>query len=265
MGKFKFILAVFVLFAVVVACNRFRDRDKDEDAEKDKDRSEKFERSGKDEDEDAEEVQMKIVYGNPYLLGNSPYVLIPVRLASTDEDIFGKLKREYFLPEQLYTKYSDSYNRLNYGNMYNVLFYNSSDSTCYSLLDRKAFINKFYIPSERGADTTQGNFIIFTLSEQDYNNDNDIDGDDGETVYKCSLYGKDVRQISPDRIQLIDWKTDDANDRIYMYITEDSNGDKKFNNDDNTMIISTSISNSGVGKEIISDSIKNSMKSLYLK
>lgn len=263
MEKFKYIIAIIIIFGVVIACNRSRDKDED----KDKDRSEKVEKysKDKDDDEDAEEVEMKIIYGNPYLLENSPYVMIPVRLVRSDEDIIGKLKREIFSSDNRYVPLTDYFTSFDYKNMYNIIYYNSSDSSVYSLLNRKALINKFYIPSQKDADTSRGNFIIFTLIEEDYNNDNDIDDDDGETVYKCSLYGQDIRQISPDRIRLIDWKSSDANDRIYLYITEDSNRDMMFNSDDRTKIIGTSISNSSIGVEIIADSLKNSMNSLYLK
>ena len=63
----------------------------------------------------------------------------------------------------------------------------------------------------------------------------------------------------------MDWKSDNTTDRIYLYITDDTNRDKKFDHEDVTKVISTSISNSNIGKEVISDSLKNSMNSLYLK
>lgn len=261
MEKFKFIIAIVIMISFVLACNKSKIEEEDEDT-----KSERFEKlKDNDEKDEDSEVESKVVFGNPYLLQNSPYVLIPVRIVSTDENIFGKLKREYLSPEQLYSKYTDSYNRLEYGNMYNVIFYSSVDSTGYTLLNRKAYINKIYVPSGMDTDTTRGNYIIFTLIEEDYNGDKEIDEDDGETVYKCSLFGQDIRQISPDNVRLINWESDKADDRIYLYVTDDTNRDKKFDHEDASKIISTSISNSNIGKEVVSDSLKNSMNSLYIK
>lgn len=260
MEKSKFILTLFILAAVIIACGRGRDKNEDDETSK-----EKIERYS-DKDEESEETEeKKLVYGNPYLLQGTPYVLIPLSMSYKEENIFNKFKREYFSPEQYYSKYSERYDRFDYSELHNIIFYNSSDSSSYSLLNRKALINKFYIPSSREADTSRGKFIIFSLIEEDYNNDEEIDEDDGETVYKCSIFGTDIRQISPDRIQLIDWEANDANDMILLYVRDDVNRDKKFDTRDETKILGTSITNSNIGKEILNDSLRNSMKTLYGK
>jgi hypothetical protein len=266
-GKLNFIFAIIIILAIIISCGKVgRKNDNDDDDKDTKSKTEKY--LERDDDEEAEEddnEKQKIVYGNPFILSNSNYTLIPLRLVSTDESLFNSLKREYFSPQQFYSKYSDNYNRLNYNNMYNVIYYNSANGEAYSLLNRKALINKFFIPTEVNADTSRGRFIIFTLVEEDFNNDKEIDEDDAETVYKCNILGQDIRQISPDRIKLTDWEVDTKSDIIYLSITTDVDGNKKFDDKDISKIIKTSISDSNIGTEILSDSLKSSMNSLYIK
>lgn len=258
MEKGKFLIALLLVLAVALACNRSRNDDEDDSSERRKKVLEK-------DEEKQESSETKIVYGNPYMLNGTSFVMVPVLITPDDDNIIESFKREYFSPEKIYTSYSDRYNMFSYGDMYNVLFYNIKDSTNYSLLNRKALINKFYMPSYREGDTSSARFIIFSLIEEDYNNDEEIDEDDGETVYKSTIFGTDIRQISPDRVKLIDWEADDANDKLVLYVTDDVNRDKKFDKNDETKILGTSISNSDIGKEILSDSLKSSMKTLYGK
>jgi hypothetical protein len=258
MEKGKFLFAILLVIAVALACNRSRNDENEDSSERKKRVLEK------DEEKD-ESSETKIVYGNPYFLNGTPFAMVPLLITPDNDNILESFKREYLSPDKIYTSYSDRYNMFSYGDMYNVVFYNISDSSNYSLLNRKALINKFYMPSYREGDTSSTRFIIFTLIEEDYNNDDEIDDEDGETVYKCSIFGTDIRQISPDRIRLIDWEADESNDKILLYLTDDVNKDKKFDKHDETKILGTSISNSDIGKEILSDSVRNSMKTLYGK
>ena len=262
MEKLKLIASVLVIFAVIMACGKSRDKNDDDD---DTDLSRKIEKYTDGEDEEAEEEkELKIIYGSPYILQNSNYLMIPLRVADIEENFFGRLKEKYFSPDgRYYSKYSDGFNKFNYGNMYNVVYYNSQTGSSYSLLTRKALINQFYIPAKQNADTSRGRFIIFTLIEEDYNNDEEIDEDDGETVYKCSILGQDIRQISPERVRLVNFDVDTKSDAIYLYVTEDTDANKKYNEKDETKILRTSITESNIATEILSDSLKNSMNILY--
>ena len=260
MEKLKIFVPILLFIAVIIACGKSRDKEIDEE----KDLSRKIEKYSDDKEETGENKELKIIYGSPYILQNSDYLMIPLRVANIEENFFGRLKEKYFSPDgRYYSKYSDGFNRFNYGNMYNVIYYNARTSSTYSLLTRKALINQFYIPAEQNADTSRGKFIIFTLIEEDYNNDEEINEDDGETVYKCTILGQDIRQISPERIRLVYFDVDTKSDAIYLYVTEDTDVNKKFNEKDETKILQTSITNSNIATEVLNDSLKNSMNSLY--
>ena len=84
MEKFKFIMAIVVVLSVVLACNRSDTKNEDEDT-----KSERFEKlKDKDEDEDAEEIETKVVFGNPYLMQNSS--------VCSDPGKDSQHRREYF-------------------------------------------------------------------------------------------------------------------------------------------------------------------------
>ena len=257
----NFLIAISILIIIILACGRGkRDEEKEEITEKSK--KEKIE--DKYEEEDEEEIKEKLVYGNPIILENYDLVLIPITLVETDEDFFGRIKKEYFdNNNQSFSPYSQNFSRFNLKDLHNVIFYNKVTEEEYPLIDKRELINNFYIPQNPSKDTVKTNFILYSTISEDYNKDGKIDRDDGETVFICDIDGKNKKQISDNNIMLIKWEIDLKYDILFLVLKEDSDDDNKFTNADEIKIFRTSISNPSMPVEIIRDSLKNDLNNIY--
>ena len=252
----NFLIAISILIIIVLACGRGkRDEEKEETTEKSK--------KEKIENKEDEEIKEKIVYGNPIIIENSDLVLIPVTLTETDEDFFGRIKKEYFDNNQSFSPYSQSFSSFNLNDLHNVIFYNKVTEEEYPLIEKRELINNFYIPQKPSKDTVKTNFIIFSTISDDYNKDGKIDKDDGETVFICDIEGKNKKQITDNNITLLKWEIDLKYDILFLIIKEDTDDNKKFTNADEIKILRTSISNPGIPVEIIRDSLKNDLNNIY--
>ena len=259
--KKNFLIAISILIIIILAFGRGkRDEEKEEITEKSK--KEKIE--DKYEEEDEEEIKEKLVYGNPIILENYDLVLIPLTLVETDEDFFGRIKKEYFdNNNQSFSPYSHNFSRFNLKDLYNIIFYNKITEEEYPLIEKRELINNFYIPQNPSKDTVKTNFILYSTINDDYNKDGKIDKDDGETVFICDIDGKNKKQISDNNIMLLKWEIDFKFDILFLVLKEDSDDDNKFTNADEIKIFRTSISNPSMPVEIIRDSLKNDLNNIY--
>ncbi|MFC2092748.1 hypothetical protein ACFLSV_02500 [Bacteroidota bacterium] len=257
--KKNFLIAISILIIIVLACGRGK---KDEEKEEITEKSKKEKIEDKYEDEE-EEIKEKIVYGNPIILENSDLVLIPLTLTETDEDFFGRIKKEYFDNNQSLSPYSQNFSSFNLNDLHNVIFYNKVTEEEYPLIEKRELINNIYIPQNPSKDTVKTNFIIFSTISDDYNKDGKIDKADGETVFICDIDGKNKKQISDNNITLLKWEFDLKYDILFLVLKEDTDDDKKFTNADEINIFRTSLSNPSMPVEVIRDSLKNDLKNIY--
>lgn len=254
--KKNFLIAISILIIVILACGRGKkDEEKEETTEKSK--------KEKIEDKEEEEIKEKIVYGNPIILENSDLILIPVNLTETDEDFFGRIKKEYFDNDRSFSPYSQTFSSFSIKDMHNVIFYNKVTEEVYPLIEKRELINNFYIPQNPSKDTVKTNFIIFSTISDDYNKDGKIDKNDGETVFICDIDGKNKKQISDNNITLLKWEMDLKYDIIFLVLKEDTDDDNKFTNADEIKILRTSISNPGMPVEVVRDSLRNEIENIY--
>jgi len=260
--KKNFYIAITIFIIVILACSRGKRDDEDiEETETQKDKTEKI------KDKEEEKVNEKIIYNIPVVLENHDIVLIPLTLVDTDEDFFGRIKKEYInSSRRKITTYTKSFNMFDTDNLYNVIFYNKTTEEEYPLLDKRELINNFYIPINPSRDTlnaTTSNFILYSTINNDYNGDGDIDVNDGETVYLCDIYGKNKKQLTNKNISLLKLEINSKYDILFLLIKEDSDSDKKFTPKDDIKLLKTSISNPGLSVEVIRDSLHNVMKKIY--
>ncbi len=259
--KKNFLIAISILIIVILACGRSR---KDEEKEEINEKSNKEEIEDKYEEAEEEEIKEKIVYGNPIVLENYDLILIPLTLTVTDEDFFGRIKKEYFdNNNQSFSPYSQNFSRFNLKDLYNIIFYNKVTEEEYPLIEKRELITNFYLPQKPSKDTVKTNFILFSTINDDYNKDGEIDEKDGETVFICDINGKNKKQVSDNNITLLKWEIDLKYDMLFLVIKEDTDNDKDFTNADEIKVLKTSITNPGIPVEIIRDSLKNDLKTIY--
>jgi hypothetical protein len=257
----KFILALAIMVTALFACGRgCRDRHDDNDRSERKEKYNNENDNDDDDDNGNEKDRMKVVYGAPYFPPNSNYALIPVRLADENDDIFNRFKKEFSKLEESSSSYSSMFD---FSDLHNVIFYNKLTGESRPLMNANIYINRFIIPQSDTARTDSLRFILFTSIERDYNNDHDIDDDDGETVYITDYTGSAIKQVSPENVRLLYWHADLAGGMLYMTVNMDSNNDRKFNSKDDVKILRTPLANPVIGTEIIPDSLKTQLNNIY--
>jgi hypothetical protein len=152
---------------------------------------------------------------------------------------------------------------LDFGNCNNIVFYNKKTDETHLLLQTPVVISQFYFPHyEKEYTGKKYWFLLLGIGEEDTNADGYINNEDAEKVYIADLSGKNRKQITPDNSRLVDWYIDMSTNNILMKVRFDSNDDKKFNNYDEIEILKTSIETPTLGKQIINNEIKNTIKKI---
>lgn len=211
-----------------------------------------------------------LVYGDYMNLDSTDFLLIPFGL-KTNEEAESKILKNRSTDDYAsdpnnnssYRTFKYNFYSLNFGNCNNIIFYNKKTDSTYLLLQKPSVISQFYFPYyNKEYPGKKYWFMLFAVHEDDTNKDGFINSDDAEKVYISNLKGTKLTQIAPDSTQLIDWYIDESTNNILMKIKLDSNHDKKYNFDDDIEIIKTSITSPDTGKAIISQSIKENIKTI---
>lgn len=211
--------------------------------------------------------QQLLVYGEYMDLDSTDYLLIPLAMKTLEEDSEKGFdlrisKSNYSDTDgRIYSRFKYNFYSLNFGNCNNIIFYNKKNEQTHLLLQNRAIISQFYFPFyEEDYRGEKYWFILLGIQEDDTNKDGFINGEDAEKVYITNLAGKNIKQITPNQTQLIDWFIDPTTNNILMKVRLDSNHDNKFNMHDEIEILKTSIKNPAQGKAIIGKKIKNDIK-----
>src|SRR5258705_294707 len=69
----------------------------------------------------------------------------------------------------------------------------------------------------------------------DFNKDGKLNSDDPNYLFISDKAGRHFKQISPENMNLNSWETIKETNKILMMATKDTNGDKKFDDKDETI------------------------------
>jgi gas vesicle protein len=212
-----------------------------------------------------------LVYGDYMDLDSTSYLLIPLGMKTVEdqEDRLLKIKSSGagdYSSESYngsYRNYKYNFYSLDFGNCNNIIFYNKKTDESHLLLQKPTVISQFYFPHyEKEYTGKKYWFILLGIIEEDTNGDGYINNEDAEKVYIANLSGENMKQITPDNTQLVDWYIDMSTNSILMKVRYDTDNDKKFNNYDEIDILKTSIDMPSEGKQIINDEIKDNIKKI---
>ncbi|HBB33213.1 MAG TPA: hypothetical protein DDZ80_08545 [Cyanobacteria bacterium UBA8803] len=190
-------------------------------------------------------VKPNIFYGELVLKEESDYIMIPVRLSREDQSNRGNIlgSSSYEVRKNIFD---------------NIIFYRKADGVSHLLLDKKARISSFDFLEQK---KPLARFVLYKIIENDTNQDGELTEEDATIGYLSDLAGKNLQQITPNNSQLLSSTVVQSVGAIFAKIIKDSDGDRKFTERDETAFIKVNLDNPGIGTEIISDQIKQQIKS----
>lgn len=123
----------------------------------------------------------------------------------------------------------------------NVLVYNSSlnqikklfTNNLISIMPVVSSSTRFsYGQSDYKFSSILKNHLVFLIQNDSFNNDGIIDENDPIYLFVSSKSGMDLKQISPNEMNLVSWSISKDNNTILAKFQKDKNGDKKFIDED---------------------------------
>jgi hypothetical protein len=111
----------------------------------------------------------------------------------------------------------------------NVAFYDPATGKARLLLDHPALICRFHASNDKGP--VRGDYLLFGIAEKDTNQDGVLGADDAVRLYRTDAAGNGMLAITPDGTQMLDVTSFD-DQRMYLRIRRDSDGDGKFTEKD---------------------------------
>ncbi|MEM7726126.1 MAG: hypothetical protein AAF208_07090 [Cyanobacteria bacterium P01_A01_bin.45] len=193
-------------------------------------------------------LPVNLIYKDILIKEKSDHILIPVSISpDKNQEREGIFNRN--------SKKTENY--------YNIIFYSKSSGETSLLLNKEAIIKSFDFIEVTQEDSTQG-FWIYKIIENDTNNDNMMNHKDAMIAYISDSSGKNLRKITPDNTQLINWSLIPNQEEIIIKVLEDTDKDKNFSELDRATFLKVSLSKPQIGNEIIKDELEKKIKS-YIK
>ena len=190
---------------------------------------ETFER--KENKEDEKVSNLKIQTHEFFEIDSSGIVVFPLQIGKTENS---GLKGSF-----------DSEKRDAYWNM---IFYNTNTGEKHWLSDKKMPILNYetnYSNSYISSKDTQNlhidnysskNYIFYNMITEDFNQDKKLNYSDPTYLFISDKEGKNLKQISPNNLNVVDWKLIPKANKIIINARKDINGNKNFEDDDDEIV-----------------------------
>ncbi|MCC8360047.1 hypothetical protein [Salinimicrobium sediminilitoris] len=81
-------------------------------------------------------------------------------------------------------------------------------------------------------ENTGKQFLIYEMRDRDTNGDENLDGEDANSLYISNINGENFRKLTPKGQHLLQLTVVDEMNRLYFKTSEDSNGDGHLDNKD---------------------------------
>jgi hypothetical protein len=195
-------------------------------------------------------------------IDSTDFVLYPLTITanSEEEDEYGGLYKSSSRGTQYYR---------------NIIFYNIVSKKYHLLDNRKMLITSYSVGEEPDDYTTKSSgeplphLIYYKVIVNDYNGDGKLGGADPEYLFISDLEGSYFKQISPDNLSVAGWKDVTEKGKVLIELTEDANGDKKFEYEGNSIPYVYDIKSGTIAAPVFSkgftDSVSNVLKEQWAK
>lgn len=131
---------------------------------------------------------------------------------------------------------------------WNMIFYNTKTGEKHWLSDRKMLILNYetnYSNSYNSSndseilkidDYSSKNYIFYNIITEDFNQDKKLNYDDPTYLFITDKEGKNLKQISPKSMNVVDWKLIPKTNKIIINARKDINGNKNFDENEDELI-----------------------------
>jgi len=203
--------------------------------------------------------KLRLDFNQPVLIDSSVYVMYPLTLGKND-----KFERGSF-----------SSSSGGYTSYWNIVFYNTANDK-YHLLDdtMKMLIYSYHQGSSFGASSSPSEFskylesgynqvdklIYYSITTKDFNQDGKLNSEDPSYLFITDKAGENLKQVSPDNFNVTSWKTIKGTNKILLQVIKDSNNDKKFDEQDETIQMVYDLNINTISKVIFNDEFKLRLK-----
>lgn len=121
-----------------------------------------------------------------------------------------------------------NYNRFELtGFLQNIKFQHVDSTEIHSLTDKKmvisnvSYLNTIFEKSKK-------QLLVYTIVDMDTNRDTKLDANDIKALYISTIDGKNLKKLSADMQELIDWNLIESKNRLYFRTIEDTNQNGQF-------------------------------------
>lgn len=151
-----------------------------------------------------------------------------------------------------------SYSSRTVNNFWNLLFYNTQTGQINILDENRRMVitsmeYKVHPPATIGV-------IFYEIKVADYNKDGLLDHKDPTYLFVSNHDGTTFRQLSPNEINLTHWQLLAKSSLVLMQGTRNSNNDKKFDEEDETVVYQFDLNKNTVPAETFSKDLVERLK-----
>ncbi len=155
---------------------------------------------------------------------------------------------------------------------WNLIFYNTDNSTQHLLIENKKIVIYSFNLSGSSSSSSSDNWttginiyknnIFYNVVSSDFNQNKYLDNDDPTYLYVSDKLGNDFRQLSPDNYNVTSWEVVTGTSKIILQAQKDNNNDKKFDQNDQVIPLVVDVSTGKVATETFSQTYIDSLKSI---
>ena len=203
---------------------------------------------------DTTATAQQIIFAQPQIIDSSHVVIYPLILQDESR--------------------SNSYGSSSGGQQtsyWNLIFYNTETQNQTLLTkDKKILISSINLgspsssyssdhPASNGINVYRDN-IFYSVVSKDYDENKQLDENDPTYLFVSNRDGTNFRQISPDNYNIISWGIVTGSSKIIVQAQKDNNGDKVFNQEDETVPLFVDVRSNNIAVETFKNSFIDSLK-----
>ena len=149
---------------------------------------------------------------------------------------------------------------------WNIIFYNSNTGEKYLLSKQKMLISNYetgysnYDSSNEKftqIDTSSKKYIFYNIITDDYDGNKKLNYEDPTYLFFTDKEGKNLKQISPKNLNVVNWKIVPKTRKILINVQKDSNGNKRFDEKDDIISMDYSLDTQKAPVVIFDENYKN--------
>jgi hypothetical protein len=202
------------------------------------------------------------VFGEPILLGSSPYALVPFWMYtpqvqgkfdsfSISGGFSGGYSSGFASASTSLTPVLSGYVGSPSLHWNNLAFCERASGKCRLLLDRRAVICRAYFPDPAASGPPRP--LLFGIAENDTNGDGFINAEDAVLLYAADANGMNLTPLTPPETQLAGIVAEPGGEAIYVRALRSSSKDHRFGEGDEVILLHIDLRRPFESKPVLDD------------